>query len=236
MPSRASLLRTFVSDLAAASQIPGFRNPYHASHAAHNLFQFLSLHDPSSEAPLLVGEAPGYRGAALSGVPLTSLSVLLEWRDDPWGAFGHEGYRAPATAKPPHQREATATMVWRVLGEQLPSEPLPLTWNAVPFHPLGPSPDSNRPVRQREVRVGAQWIERSSSVCGLGPWRLADSFNGVASIGPDVRVRAPIRGGPETPDRHRSRGTHKRTRRMRTDIRAVDTPPPPLAFARFCVS
>ena len=198
MPSRTSLLRTFVSDLAASSQIPGFQNPYRASHAAHNLFQFLSLHDPSSEAPLLVGEAPGYRGAALSGVPFTSLSVLLEWRDDPWGAFGHEGYRAPATAKPPHQREATATMVWRVLGEELPSEPLPLTWNAVPFHPLGSSPDSNRPVRQREVRVGAQWIERFLSLFPrsrpLAVGRTASMA--LASIGVQhVPIRHPSRGG-----------------------------------------
>ena len=198
MPSRASLLRTFVSDLAASSEIPGFQNPYHASHAAHNLFQFLSLHDPSSEAPLLVGEAPGYRGAALSGVPFTSLSVLLEWSDDPWGAFGHEGYRAPATIKPPYQREATATMVWRVLGEELSSEPLPLTWNAVPFHPLGSSPDSNRPVRQREVRGGAQWIERFLSLFPrsrpLAVGRTASIA--LASIGVQhVPIRHPSRGG-----------------------------------------
>ena len=198
MPSRTNLLRTFVSDLAASRQIPGFQNPYHASHAAHNLFRFLSLHDPSSEAPLLVGEAPGYRGAALSGVPLTSLSVLLEWRDDPWGAFGHEGYIAPATIKPPYQREATATMVWRVLREELSSEPLPLTWNAVPFHPLGPSPVSNRPVRQREVGVGAQWIER---LLGLFPQSrpLAvgrTASTALGSIGVEhAPIRHPSRGG-----------------------------------------
>lgn len=198
MPSRTNLLRTFVSDLAASSQIPGFRNPYHASHAAHNLFQFLSLHDPLSEAPLLVGEAPGHRGAALSGVPLTSLSVLLEWRDDPWGAFGHDGYRAPATTSPPYQREATATMVWRVLREELSSEPLPLTWNAVPFHPPGPSPDSNRPVRQREVRVGAQWIERLLRLFPrsrpLAVGRTASMA--LTSIGVHhVPIRHPSRGG-----------------------------------------
>ena len=198
MPSRTNLLRTFVSDLAASSQIPGFQNPYHASHAAHNLFQFLSLHDPSLEAPLLVGEAPGYRGAALSGVPLTSLSVLLGWRDDPWGAFGHEGYKAPTNTRPPYQREATATMVWRVLREEIPSEPLPLTWNAVPFHPLGPSPDSNRPVREREVRVGAQWIERFLSMFPrsrpLAVGRKASMA--LTSIGVQhVQIRHPSHGG-----------------------------------------
>ena len=192
------MLRTFVSDLATSSQIPGFQNPYHASHAAHNLFQFLSLHDPSSAAPLLVGEAPGYRGAALSGVPLTSLSVLLEWPDDPWGAFGHEGYRAPATAKPPYQREATATMVWRVLREELSAEPLPLTWNAVPFHPLGSSSESNRPVRQREVQVGTQWIER---LLGLFPRSRPLAVGRTASaaltaIGVEHEpIRHPSRGG-----------------------------------------
>ena len=218
MPSRTNLLRTFVSDLAASSQIPGFRNPYHAPHAAHNLFQFLTLHDPLSEAPLLVGEAPGYRGAALSGVPLTSLSVLLEWRDDPWCAFGQEGYRAPATAKPPYQREATATMVWRVLGQELSSEPLPLTWNAVPFHPLGPSSDSNRPVRPHEVRVGAQWIERllvlfpRSRPLAVG--RTASMA--LASIGVQhVPIRHPSRGG--LGDFQTGIAAHGRTPRPPTD-------------------
>ncbi len=196
MLRHTDLLRTFVGDLAGSTQIPGFRNPYQSSHAAHNLFQFLSLHDPSSEALLLVGEAPGYRGAAVSGVPFTSLAVLEEC-DDPWGAFGHERYRAPPT-KARSQREATATMVWGVLREQLSSEPLPLTWNAVPFHPIGSSVDSNRPVRQREVKVGAQWLER---LLGLFPRSKPIAIGRTASIAmtsigvQHAPIRHPSHGG-----------------------------------------
>ena len=197
MPRRTDLLRTFVSDLAVSTQLPGFRNPYRSPHAAHNLFQFLSLHDPAEEALLLVGEAPGHRGAAQSGVPLTSLSVLLEGCDDPWGAFGQDRYRAPANTKAPYQREATATMVWRVLAEQLCFEPLPLTWNAVPFHPTGSSPDSNRPVRRREVRLGAQWLERFL-------WLFPRSR--PLAIGRTASIAMASIGVQHTPIRHPSRG------------------------------
>ena len=178
--------------------MPGFRNPYESSHATHNLFQFLSLHDPSTEALLLVGEAPGYRGAAVSGVALTSLSVLLASDDDPWDAFGHHRYREPHRGGAPHLREATATMVWRVLKVQLASEPLPLTWNAVPFHPVGSTTDSNRSVRAHEIEIGTQWIERFLDMfpCSkpLAVGRTASAALGSAGI-EHTRIRHPARGG-----------------------------------------
>ena len=198
MLTRTNLLRAFVEDLASADQTPGFQNPYQTSHAAHNLFEFLRLHDPSSRACLLVGEAPGYRGAAVSGVPFTSLSVLLEWTDDPWGAFGHNRYRAPASAMPPHQREATATMVWRTLNQELASEPLPLTWNAVPFHPYGSSLQSNRPLRRTEVMLGLLWLERLMEIFPQSrPLAVGRTASwALGSIGADhVRIRHPSHGG-----------------------------------------
>ena len=196
MPTHAARLHSFVQDLVVATQMPGFRNPYESSHASHNLFQFLSLHDPSTEALLLVGEAPGYRGAAVSGVAFTSLAVLLAQDDDPWEAFGNHRYRAPGGA--PHRREATATMVWRVLKEQLASDPLPLTWNAVPFHPVGTTSDSNRPVRGSEIKFGTQWIERFIALFPqskpLAVGRTASMALETAGI-EHARIRHPARGG-----------------------------------------
>lgn len=123
--------------------------------------KFLSQHDPNTSARLLIGEAPGHRGAAVTGVPFTSLQVLTEPESDPWGAFGgHRGYREPPTRFGPYsRREATATMIWRSLSDLFGREPLPLTWNAVPFHPSHGDRRSNRSLRPAEIAIGHQWLE-----------------------------------------------------------------------------
>jgi uracil-DNA glycosylase len=117
---------------------------------------------------LLVGEAAGYRGARVSGLPFTSERQLTG--------------TGPA--------EATATIVQRVLAELGATDEI-LLWNVVPTHPhlLG-LPASNRRPTASEVAAAATFVEtlaRGRRVLAVG--RLAHA----ALAGP--YLRHPSHGG-----------------------------------------
>jgi uracil-DNA glycosylase len=100
---------------------------------------------------LLVGEAPGYRGCRLTGIPFTSEAILLNGAADT-GLLGHkQGYRQTAESGRVW-KEASATIVWPAIARY---RPLPLLWNAFPFHPHRPhNPLSNRPPTTAELHLG----------------------------------------------------------------------------------
>jgi uracil-DNA glycosylase len=123
------------------------------------------LHERRDARILLVGEAPGYRGTRVSGIPLTSERQLT-------GA-------GPG--------EATATIVHAVLGELGIADDV-LLWNVVPTHPGTAS--SNRHPTRGEIEAGRAFLDAlvpGRRVIGLG--RIAQSACG----GP--YVRHPSHGG-----------------------------------------
>ena len=114
---------------------------------------------------VLVGEAPGYRGARVSGIPFTSERQLTG--------------TGPA--------EATATIVHRVL-EELELVDAVLLWNVVPTHP-GTAASNRRPTR-REVVAGMWFVEHLAegrAVVAVG--RIAGRALGMDAI------RHPSHGG-----------------------------------------
>jgi uracil-DNA glycosylase len=154
------IMSDFASDFVATlatSPVPGdVANPYAGTTAAavvcrDNLRRFLTQMTVGRPAVLLVGEAPGYRGCRLTGVPFTSEEVLRTH-----ASFGaNRGYHING-AETAGQREATATILWQALDELALA---PLLWNAYPFHPHRPGePLSNRPPRAAEVRAGEPFL------------------------------------------------------------------------------
>jgi hypothetical protein len=117
---------------------------------------------------LLVGEAAGYRGARVSGIPFTSERQVSG--------------SGPA--------EASATIVRRVL-QELGLEEAVLCWNLVPTHPHHPGrPESNRPPTRGEIAAGRAFLTALAAerrVVALG--RLAERELATSY------VRHPAHGG-----------------------------------------
>jgi uracil-DNA glycosylase len=158
----------FVEELAAA-QIGKTFNQYAEGARAPLLRERLVAYlERQAGAPvLLVGEAPGYRGARVSGVPFTSERQLTG--------------SGPA--------EATATVVHRVLRELDLADDV-LLWNVVPTHP-GTATSNRRPTRA-EVDAGKRFVSelaRGRRVLAIG--RIAH-----AALGGDY-LRHPSHGGGE---------------------------------------
>ena len=161
-------LRSFVADLARA-EIGTTFNQYRASPLRRaRLAAYLALR--ASARIVLVGEAAGYRGARVSGIPFTSERVL--------------NGSGPG--------EATATIVHRALRE-LGRERDVLLWNLVPTHPHEPGkPDSNRRPTRDEVEAGRTFLHRLADGRRIVPiGRLAQAELG----GP--YIRHPSHGGGE---------------------------------------
>ena len=125
-----------------------------------NLRLYLEELDAIGPRLLLVGEAVSHRGGRLTGIPFVSESVMLNGVDLANGTRvlgADRGYRK-ADLSTRLSTEASATMVWGTIRN---IEPLPLLWNAFPFHPfVAGNPLSNRMPTSEELRIGERFARR----------------------------------------------------------------------------
>jgi uracil DNA glycosylase superfamily protein len=157
---------SFVDELAAARIGATFNQYRDGERAALLRARLTGYLAERLDAPLiLVGEAAGYRGARVSGVPFTSERQLTG--------------SGPA--------EASATVVQRTLA-QLDVEREVLLWNVVPTHP-GTESSNRRPTRG-EVEAGIAFVRRLAGgrrVLAVG--RVAEAALGAPYL------RHPAHGG-----------------------------------------
>jgi uracil-DNA glycosylase len=148
-------LRKFVRRLAAArigDTYNFYREGARAELCRSRLLDYLEEQAVGAQL-LLVGEAPGWRGARVSGIPFTSERQLTG--------------TGPA--------EATATIVQSALAEL---ELDALCWNVVPTHPG--TAGSNRHPTAAEVNASAPFLAelaRGRRVVAVG--RLAERVTGA---------------------------------------------------------
>jgi hypothetical protein len=189
-------VRTFVESLAEA-QIGDTYNQYAESELRRERLIAYLNHRVEARY-LLVGEAAGYRGARVSGLPFTSERQLSG--------------TGPA--------EATATIVRRTLAE-LQLEADVLLWNVVPTHPHRPGEArSNRRPTKTEVGEAMRFLDRlAAGRRTIAVGRLAHAILGGCYVrhpshGGAARFRAglvlSIRSHAETSDRCGRRACRRR--------------------------
>ena len=99
---------------------------------------------------LIVGEAPGYRGCALTGIPFTSERILA--------SSSHQFITAlqPSLVVHGNTAEPSATIVWEQLSK---GSLVPALWNAFPFHPHKQNKqNSNRAPNAAERLCGQHYL------------------------------------------------------------------------------
>lgn len=149
-------LKNFVEELATMEVTPNVYNQYSYecednSIRRDNLLIYLKQMYKLKPKIMLVGEAPGYRGCRLTGVPFTSEHLLMN-NIEGLKLFGREnGYRL-ALEKDKLLKEATATIIWSTL---LKYDIMALSWNSFPFHPHKKDEgESNRTPLKKELLIG----------------------------------------------------------------------------------
>lgn len=163
MPSRFdplldALSRTVVSELACNQYSRLSGDTAMNAIRRENLRRYLQDLEAIGTRALLIGEAPSYRGGRLTGIAFCSETLMLSGADHTRGRIlgGDRGYRK-ATSSEKLSTEASATMVWATIRH---FDPLPMLWNAFPFHPFHDgNPESNRVPKAGELDTGKRFID-----------------------------------------------------------------------------
>lgn len=161
----------------------------------HNLELYLQEMLERRPKVLLVGEAPGFRGMRITGVPFTN-RVILGGAANSFGLFGPgKGYVLPPEAAGV-AAEPTATVLWQVLEEV---GFLPLLWSAFPWHPHQPgNPLSNRTPRPSETKLGTPFWQELAELFGISTIVAVGNVaqHSLQRSGLDVpKIRHPAHGG-----------------------------------------
>lgn len=197
--STTPFARRFINLLENTPASPGLFNPWvqpndddAAGQGPATRLERLTQHLSAPEIRwIAVGEAAGYQGARISGIPFTSEALLMD------GAIPRLGHSGRLSSRPKPWSEPSARILWELLYRYDMAEDVVL-WNACPFHPFGNGPYSNRTPTTGEVRLGLPLLRLlvdenpNARFLAIGN----RSANALGSLGiPHTALRHPAYGG-----------------------------------------
>jgi uracil-DNA glycosylase len=193
-------LKDFVEELAVIEVPKNAYNQYSYEAKENeirrkNLLIYLEYMYKQKPKILLVGEAPGYRGCRLTGVPFTSEYLLMNNMNG-MKVFGKEqGYKLTSN-KDKLLKEATSTIIWETL---IKYDIKSLSWNAFPFHPhKEANAESNRTPLIGELAIGEKPLLKIIEIFNI---KKVVAVGGKAELSLGklnincIKVRHPAQGG-----------------------------------------
>ena len=145
-------IQDFVQELSKKESTSDCSNPYESKNACRNLSRYLQYFLSKKAKILLIGEAPGYRGCGITGIPFTNPHTIQKSEAQFFQDCRHELLVQNQTS------EASARAVWEILEEYNSHV---LLWNVFPFHPHKPNdPSSNRKPSQMEIDIGKKLLQK----------------------------------------------------------------------------
>jgi len=154
-------IELFINKLSEVNNSPKLTNIYagislESQIRRENLKLYLTKMVKLNPSFLLLGEAPGYKGCRLTGIPFSSEKILSKNN-----FFINQGYKFINEPKN-LENEISATIVWNELDNY--SEK-PLIWNIFPFHPHKLNDiKTNRTPTKRELFDGKEYLKQLLSI------------------------------------------------------------------------
>lgn len=186
-------IEDFLKKLRRVKHTETVFNPYRQRAAVANLRAYLNLvMNQTGEIKMLVGEAPGYLGCRITGIPFSSGELLLNTSHPTL-----QKIKSDLTIKQ-LETEATANYVWNYLQDKTT---IPLFWNSFPFHPHHEGkPKTNRAPSAKEIQQGKEYLldlyeifqpSQVASIGRKGERTLQQAFPDK----PAIYIRHPSYGG-----------------------------------------
>ncbi len=158
----------FIEELKNYKNTSTVSNPYLVDGVAANLKKYFeTMLTLKGKRVLLVGEAPGYKGCKITGIPFTSGKVFKNVSHPVLIELKDKLFLSKSEA------ESTATIVWEYLATK-PNN-TPLFWNSFPFHPhKSENQNSNRCPSRHEIEHGVRYLHalreifKPAQIAGIG--------------------------------------------------------------------
>ncbi len=157
MKKNMQKITEFINDLSNQKNTLIITNHFLQDVVSENLRLYLEVMlKIKGKRVLLVGEALGYKGGRITGIPFTSGQILENIPHPVLVSLKSKLKLQNIKA------ENTATIVWRYL---LGKSCTPLFWNAYPYHPHPKGNENkNRSPTNREIKQGVQYLQKLSRI------------------------------------------------------------------------